>query len=194
MTWAIARSTTHSDVRFLRKQIAACEKRAATRLTESIRATNAALVAKKEVNRLRELKSKNEQLQQAKKKEQELASAEAGESRGGNVLPPGQKSSTSPMQSFELSAGEQRDIIPGVLNLRVETLDPASAEVWYGSYPRHLKVGQSVAISYLGRPCMLGLTEIKGAGDTYKAFFSFSVVNPTRWNDEPAAPASGPSE
>jgi len=195
MTWAIARATTHSDAGSLRQQIAACEERAAARLAESARATNAALAAKKqEITRVQELESKNEQLRQAnEKKEQELASAKADESRGG-ALPPGHKPSASPVQTFELSPGEQRDIIPGVLDLMVETLDPASAEVWYGGHPRHLKVGQSVAISYLGRRCMLGLTEIKGGGDTQKGSFSFMVGKPKRWGDEPAAPATGPSE
>ncbi len=76
----------------------------------------------------------------------------------------------------------------------VETLDPPWAEVWYGGYPRHLKVGQSVAISYLGLRCLLGLTEIKAGDDTPKGSFSFSVMKPRRWGGEPAAPAEGPSE
>ena len=196
MTWAIARATMHSDVGSLREQIAACEERAAAKLSGSARATNAVLAAtKREITRLQELKSKNEQLRQAnEKKEQELASAEADESRGGALGPWHKSSAATPVQTFELSPGEQRDIIPGVLDLMVETIDPASAEVWYGGYPRHLKVGQSVAISYLGRPCVLGLTEIKGGGDTQKGSFSFSVMKPNRWGAEPAAPATGPSE
>jgi hypothetical protein len=195
MTWVIARATMHSDVGSLREQIAACEERAAAKLAESARATNAALAAKKrEIARLQELKSKNEQLRQANaKKEPELASAEADESQGG-ALHPWHKPSDSPVQTFELSPGEQRDIIPGVLDLMVETIDPPSAEVWYGGYPRHLKVGQSVAISYLGRPCVLGLTEIKGGGDRQKGSFSFSVMKPSRWGAAPAAPAAGPSD
>jgi hypothetical protein len=195
MTWAIAHATTHSDVGSLREQVAACEERAAAKLAESARATNAALVAtEREITRVPELKSKNEQLRQAnEKKEQELASAEADESRGG-VFRAWHQPSAPPVQTFELSPGEQRDIIPGMLDLMVETLDPASAEVWYGGYPRHLKVGQSVAISYLGRQCVLGLKEIKGGGDTQKGSFSFSVMKPNRWGAEPAAPATGPSE
>lgn len=195
MSWAIARGTTRSDVGSLRERIAACDERAAAKLAESARATNAALTAKKrEITIVQELKSKNEQLRHAnEKKEQELASAEADESRGG-ALRPGRQPSAPVVQTFELSPGEQRDIIPGVLDLMVETLDLASAEVCYGGYPRHLKVGQSVAISYLGCRCMLGLTKIKGGGDTQKGSFSFSVVKPKRWGDEPAAPAAGPSD
>jgi hypothetical protein len=195
MTWAIARATTHSDVGSLQEQIAACEERAAAKLVESAGATNAALAAKKrEITRMQELKSKNEQLRQVnEKKEQELAAAKADESRG-SALRPWHKPSAPLVQTFELTPGEQRAIIPGVLDLMVETLDPASAEVWYGGYPRHLKVGQSVVISYLGLPCVLGLTEIKGGGDTHKGSFSFSVMKPTRWGAEPAAPAEGPSE
>ncbi len=194
MTWAIARAMTHSDVGSLREQIAACEDRAAAKLAESARAINAALAEKKrETTRVQELKSKNEQLRQANEKKQELASAETDESQGG-ALRPWHKPSAPPVQTFELSPGEQLDIIPGVLDLMVETLDPASAEVCYGGYPRHLKVGQSVAISFLGRRCMLGLTKIKGGGDTQKGSFSFSVVKPTRGGDEPEAPATGPFE
>jgi hypothetical protein len=196
ISWTIARATTRSNVRSLQEQITVCGERAAATLAESARATNAALAAKtREITRVQELKSENEQLRQAnEKQERELASAEADESRGGGALHPWPEPSAPPVQTFELSPGEQRDIIPGVLDLMVETLDPAAAQVWYGGYPRHLKVGQSVAISYLGRRCLLGLTEIKGGGDTQKGSFSFTVVKPQRWGDEAAAPGTGPSE
>lgn len=196
MTWAIARAITRSDVGSLRAQIVACEDRAAAKLAESARLTNAAVATarKQEIARVQELESKNEQLRQAKeKKEQELAAAETDESRGGAINSRHQ-SSILVMQNFELGPGEQRDVIPGVLDIMVETLDPASAEVWYGGYRHHLNIGQSVAIGYLGRPCVLRLMKIAGNGDTQKGSFSFSVTRPNRWGAEPQVPAAGPSE
>lgn len=193
-TWAIARSTMHSDVAAWRGKITACEQRAATRLAESALAREAAVAAtKQETARVQELETTNEQLRQAsKEKEQEIAVAEANRPRGG-ARRHGLKAAPAPQQTFELSSGEQRAIIPGVLDVAVDKLDPASAEVRYGGYPRHLKIGESVAINYLGRPCVLALTEIKGSGDGQKGAFTFSVTTPERLAAEAAIPAEGPS-
>jgi hypothetical protein len=195
MTWAIARVTTHSHISSLREQIAACEQRASARLAEFARATNAASAAtKREIARVQELKDKNEQLRQANEKQKrELASAAAGGSPS-DALRFSHQPPAPPLQTLELSPGDKRDLIPGKLDLLVEALGPASAEVWFGGYRRHLNVGQSVSISYLGRPCILGLMKIQGGRETQKAFFSFSVMKSTRWVGELAAPAEGPSE
>lgn len=192
-TWAIARSTTHSDVAAWRGKITACEQRAAIRLAESALAREAAVAAtKRETARVQELETTNEQLRQAnKEKEQEIAVAEANRPRG-SARRHGLKAAAAPQQTFELSSGEQRAIIPGVLDVAVDKLDPASAEVRYGGHPRHLKVGESVAINYLGRPCVLALTEIKGGGDGQKGAFTFSVTTPERLAAEAAIPAEGP--
>jgi hypothetical protein len=192
MTWAIARATTHSHIGSLRDQIAACEKRAAAKLAEFARAANAASAAT--IARVQELEGKNEQLRQANEKQKrDLPSAKAAGSPG-DALRFSHQPPAPPLQTFELSPGDQRDLIPGNLDLMVETLDQTSAEVWFGGYRRHLNVGQSVVISYLGRPCVLGLMKIQGARETQKGFFSFSVMKSTRWVGEPAAPAEGPSE
>ncbi len=186
MTWSLARGK-HSEVESLRAQIATCNDRASAKIAESARDTNAALAEKKrEIILVQKLKTENEQLRRAsEKKEQELASAEPGQSGGGAVRPrpearPRQEAAAPPVQTIELSPGEQRDMIPGVLNVMVETVDSASAQVWYGGHLRHLKVGESAAIDYLGRSCVLGLTEIKGGGDTQKGSFSFLVMEPQR--------------
>jgi hypothetical protein len=123
MTWTIAHRAAHSNIESLQEQIVACEKRAATGLAQTVRAANAALAAKKqEINRLQESKGKSKQLQRAKeKKEQELASGEANESPGRRASPR-PKVGRSPGANLRLSAGEQRDIIPGVLDLMVDSI------------------------------------------------------------------------
>ena len=189
MTWAFGRAATRTELESLRTRIAMCEHRATARVEESARATKTALAQKnRETALVQELRTENEQLKRAsEKRERELNSAATSGPRAG-AAHPRQEPAPPPVQTIELSRGEQRDMIPGVLNLTVASLDPASAEIWYGGHQRHLKVGESTTISYLGRRCVLGLAGIKGGGDTQKASFTFAVMEPERWSAD-ASPA-----
>ncbi|MEO5755015.1 MAG: hypothetical protein ABIR38_09940 [Chthoniobacterales bacterium] len=197
ITWAIARSTSRAEIAAVRAEIASREHRAAASLAESALLREAAwATAQREAARGQDLEKRNQQLQQANEdKEKELAAAEtnrARSGRGGGGRRRWQKASATPQRTLQLGSGEEQAIIPGVLDLRVEKLDSGSAEIQYGGHPHHLNIGENVTVSYLGRPCVLGLTEIKAGGETPKGTFSFAVMPPGQWASEAAVPAEGP--
>ncbi|MBA3544423.1 MAG: hypothetical protein H0T83_08300 [Chthoniobacterales bacterium] len=197
ITWVIARSTAQSDVATVRKEIAACEQRAAAKLALGTRVANTAVVTSRRANeRAQELEIKNKQLQQeieGKAQETPVAKARVPRSRAERRYAR-KATATSPQQTFELSSGEQKSIIPGVLSVSVDKLDPTSAEVDYGGHPRHLNVGDTITVSYLGRPCVLALTEIKGDNNgAPTGSFAFSVAAEERFAVEPDIPAEGPT-
>ncbi len=196
ITWVIARSTAQSDVAKIRKEITAREERSAAKLAVSTRLANTAMVTtRRATERAQELELKNKQLQQEiEQKAQETPVAQAREPRTRAERRYARKATaTSPQQTFELGAGEQRSIIPGVLQVSVDKLDPKSAELDYGGHARHLNVGESVTVSYLGRPCVLALTAIKDENGTPTGSFAFSVAPEERFAIEPDVPAEGPT-
>ncbi|CAN5369757.1 hypothetical protein BH20VER3_BH20VER3_11910 [soil metagenome] len=184
VTWAAARSKANADTSSLRKQIAVLEKRISTQAAEhakSMREVNATMAEReRELVRVEQLKNENEKLREASEnKDREIAALKEDESRGGGRG--AHKTAAAPVQKFEVGLGEERDLIPGVLSVKVDALQGNSADVLYGGHMRHVKVGEKVGIGYLGRRCLLGLAKIQGSGDEKKASFSFSVMEPNRW-------------
>ena len=193
ITWSVARSTAQSEVVTVRRQMAACEERAAARHADDLRVVATATETSRHASeRVQELETKNMQLQQEIDRKAEVTVAPArlpgspAEKRTG-----GKAATTTPQQTFALGAGEQKSLIPGVLSVSVASLLPTSAEVDYGGHPRHLKVGENITVSYLGLPCVLTLAEIKsGNNGAPTGSFAFSVASK---GDFAAEPADGPT-
>ncbi len=196
VTWVIARSTAQSDVATVRKEIAACEQRAAAKLAVDTRAADTTLETSRRANeRTQELEIRNKQLQQeVERKAQETPVAKARVPGSPAEQRYARKAGATKQQTFELTSGEQKSIIPGVLSVSVDKLDPTSAEVDYGGHPRHLNVGESITVSYLRRPCVLALTEIRGDNNgAPTGSFAFSVAAKEHFAVEPEIPAEGPT-
>ena len=179
ITWVVARSTARVDLATVRREIAACEQRAAAKRADDLRVVDTAIEKSRHANeRVQELETKNMQLQQEIERKAEGTVAQApvpaspAEKRNARNA-----AQNSPQQTFELSPGEQKSIIPGVLTVAVTQLLPTAAEVDYGGYPRHLNVGEKVTVNYLGLPCVLTLAEIKsGNNGAPTGSFAFSFA------------------
>ncbi|MGI8891461.1 MAG: hypothetical protein ACR2G0_11845 [Chthoniobacterales bacterium] len=195
-TWALAQNARKSDIRGLRKQVLACEERSSASMADSARSmrlVHTSMAEKEqEISGLQAIKAENEKLRKDnEEKDQQLAEAKDGaDSRGG--LHASHKTSSTPIQTFALGPGEERDLIPRVLKVKIDTFDQQTVAVTYGGHDRHLKVGEQAMISYLGRRCVLGLTKVEGSGDSQKASFSFSVMEPNRWRGRALATTNDP--
>ncbi len=183
ITWAVAHGQASGEVASLQKQVSSCESQAsaqAAQHAQSLQAVNATLAEKeRQVVQLEELKSDNEKLRDELEQKDQVASGPASESNGGKHA--GHKTEEPPVQTFEVGLGEERELIPGVLRMKVDQFDGNAADVTYGGHSRHVKAGANVGIGYLGRRCLLGLEKVKGSGDDKKAEFSFTVGEPNRW-------------
>lgn len=196
VTWVIARSTARSEVATVRSEIAACEQRAAARHADDLRVVDTAKETSRRAHeRTQELEIKNQQLEQEieRKATETVAQAQVpGRPAEKEKRNPRKASATTPQQTFDLSPGEQKSIIPGVLSVAVAQVLPTSAEVEYGGHPRHLNVGENVTVNYLGLPCVLTLAEIKnGNNGAPIGSFAFSFASKGDSAVGPASPGDG---
>lgn len=183
LTWAAARSQAGGEVASLQKQVSACESRVSAQAadhSQAMQSVNTTLAEReRQVVQFEQLKNDNEKMrEELEQKDQTVAS---GPDKGQGGKNAGHKAEETPVQTFEVGLGEEQELIPGVLKLKVNQFDGNEADVTYGGHSRHVKVGGKVGIGYLGRRCLLALKKVKGSGDDKKGEFSFTVGEPNRW-------------